>query len=116
MSLARRENPTPFPEGTRVVTTPFEHRGVTGKSTVYGTFIILDEPMKHTDRVQASWDEVHLESDYDIAAQQYYVDDAKERVQDLQADIRSLEKRLTNAKKLLADERKVLRKVKAKYS
>lgn len=104
----------PLPVGTRIVSHPFEHYGVVGEaSDPHMCEVILDEPLKHTDRVWKQWHEVEAEDDYTlrVARKQFYwaeraADDATKAVASAEvrfrAAVRERQKAAREMERLLA--------------
>jgi len=96
----------PIEIGERIVSHPFDHYGVVGgrsKPTICE--VILDEPLKHTDRVWSSWDEVQREQDYEIENAQrrvihaeYDLENCNTRLRRARTDVKSAQTELRSAR------------------
>lgn len=105
----------PLPEGTRVIEHPFRHAGVVHAPTPYNCFVILDEPLLHTDRITVSWEEIEVESEYHIRLATEVVERAeRDRDRARQGEAAAAHRRRKRAAELM-DARAELRAAKARW-
>jgi hypothetical protein len=115
MSRTEETVTLPVPVGERIVSTPFEHRGVVGEgSSASICRVILDEPLPHTNRVLSQWSEIHREADYDLAEQARYVEWAVRDLAAANASLLHAKKKVEKARADLREERAKLREAKAR--